>query len=301
MRLRRSLLICPANRPDLLAKLTRSDQDVAVLCLEDAVHEAEKEAARRDFVATVTALEWKCERLVRINPMATAHAPEDIKVAVQAGVDGIMLAKTQSADELKRASALLAEAERANGVPEGRTRLWSMVESALGLLRIEDICFADPRMSGVLFGGGDLAVDLQIKRFGLGPFRRTGIPFNEYTYGRGKVVLAARAAGITPIDTGNTAFGDEWRTRQYAEFSAQMGFAGAVVYSPRQVPWINETFNPASEDIRWAQEVVKKTDEASTGNKTVVVIDGEMIDGPFVLHARQILERARAAGLARQA
>ena len=299
MRLRRSLLICPADRADLLSKLARGEQDVAVIDLEDAVHEASKALARQVLVDIVPTLVWKCERLARINAMSTVHAPLDIQAAVEAGLDGVMLAKTQTADEIRRASDLLAEAERAKGLPVGRTQLWSMIESALGLLRVEEICFADPRMSGVLFGGGDLAVDLQIKRFGLGPFRRTGVPFNEYTYGRGKLVLAARAAGITPIDVGNTAFGDESRTRQYAEYSAQMGFAGAVIYSPRQVPWINATFNPAPEDIQWAEEVVKKTGEAAAGHKTVVVIDGEMIDGPFVLHAHQILDRAKAAGLIR--
>jgi citrate lyase subunit beta/citryl-CoA lyase len=289
--------MCPGNRPDFLAKLAVGAQDVSVIDLEDGVHADRKEEARNQIRQSIPALDWQSEVVVRINDFTTEHAPHDIRAAVDAGAEAIMLTKTSGADEVIRAAALLTEAESANGRTHGTTQIWAMIESAIGLLRIEEICFAHERMTGVLFGGGDLAVDLQIKRFGLGPFRRTGVPFNEYTYGRGKLVLAARAAGITPIDTGNTATGDEDRTRLYAEYSAQMGFAGAAIFSPRQIPWVNETYSPAPEDIEWARQVTAAYAAAGTEEKkTVIVIDGEMVDGPFVIHAHQILERARAAG-----
>jgi citrate lyase subunit beta/citryl-CoA lyase len=290
--------MCPGNQPEMLAKLARGAQDVSVIDLEDGVHPDRKEEARQQIRRLVPELTWSSERVVRINDMPSQNAHLDIAAAVEAGADSIMLTKTRDAAEVRKAGELLKACELSAGIEPGSTRIWCMIESAIGLLRIEEICFADARMTGVVFGAGDLAVDLEIKRFGLGPFRRTEVPFNEYTYGRGKLVLAARAAGITPIDTGNTATGDEARTRLYAEYSAQMGFAGAAIFSPRQVPWINETFSPASEDIEWATEVTTKYKTAgSQDKKTVIVIDGEMVDGPFVIHAEQILSRARAAGL----
>jgi citrate lyase beta subunit len=157
---------------------------------------------------------------------------------------------------------------------------------------VEAICTQDPRMTAVLFGAGDLGVELQVKRMGLGSFRRTGMPAFEYAYGRGRVVAAARAAGIDPIDVGHSTFTDPEKTRIAAEHSAQMGFSGVIVYTPRQLAIVNEVFSPPAEDIAWATEVVTKFDEANQKEaRTVVVVDGEMIDGPFVLNARQILAR----------
>lgn len=295
IRLRRSLLICPGDRGDMHAKLARGRQDVAILDLEDGVHESAKPQGREQIISSMRDLNWNGrERIVRINSMETAHAKLDIEAAAKAGADGIMLAKTQTADELCEASRILAKEEQKNGMAVGTVKLWSMIETALGLLNIEKICFADPRMTGVLFGAGDLAVDLEVKRLSLGGFRRTGMPSNEYTYGRGKLVLAARAAGIDPFDTGNTTFGDDNLTRRNAEFSAQMGFSGAVVYHPKQIDVINDTYSPATEDVEWATEIVTKYTEANKVSKNVVVVDGEMVDGPYIILARRIIERAAA-------
>jgi citrate lyase subunit beta/citryl-CoA lyase len=148
-------------------------------------------------------------------------------------------------------------------------------------------------MTGLVLGCGDLGADLQVKRLGLGSFRRTGVPSTEYIYARGRVVAAARAAGIDPIDTGHTTYTDAAATRIAAEFSAQMGFSGAIVFSPRQVPIVNEMFTPPPEDIAWATEVITKFEDANRSEATVVVVDGEMIDGPFVINARQIMERLK--------
>ena len=299
MRLRRSLIITPGHRSDLHVKLAGGAQDVCILDLEDGVPDEKKQEARHTVVNSLQHIDWaQKERLVRINSIGSPLAAEDINVAVRGRPEGILLTKTSGAQDVLSAANLLEKAEASAGLPSGTVLLWALIESAIGLLRIEDICFAHPRMTGVLFGGGDLAVDLQLKKMSLGASRRTGIPSHEYLYGRGHLVLAARAAGIDPIDCANTSFGDEQTTRLYAEYSAQMGFAGSVAFSPRQAPWINETYSPAPDDLRWAREVIQKYNDArASANSVVVVVDGEMVDKPHVLHARQILEREKTARL----
>ncbi len=292
MRLRRSALISPGDNIDLLRKLAAGAEDVAILEMEDGVYETKKEFARQQIARVLQEIDWgNRERVVRINEMRSEHGPRDIEIITAGRPDAFLLAKVQGPHDVALADKLIANAELAAGIKVGSTRLWVMIEAVGALLTVEEICKM-PRMTAVLFGAGDLGVDLQVKRLGLGSFRRTGMPAFEYAYGRGRTVAAARAAGIDPIDVGHSTFTDAEMTRVAAEHSAQMGFCGVIVYTPRQLPIVNQVFTPPPEDIAWATEVVTKFEKANVADaKTVVVVDGEMIDGPFVLSARQILAR----------
>jgi citrate lyase subunit beta/citryl-CoA lyase len=291
---RRSLLIAPAHKENLLAKLATSPADVCILELEDGVHPSLKSAARASATRLLVDLDWGMrERIVRINRVTAAEGERDIAALAASRPDGVLLPKVESEDEIRRAAELLSEAERAAGVADGTIRIWSMIETAKGLNRVEGICAADRRMTGVIFGVGDFGADIAVKRLSLGSFRRFPAPSHEYLYARGRVVAAARAAGIDPIDVGHSTFGDVAGTRQTAEIAAQMGFAGSVVFHPRQVPIVNEAFSPAEEDLAWAAKIVElvKAEAAMAEAGTIVVVDGDMIDGPFVVNAQQILAR----------
>jgi citrate lyase beta subunit len=291
---RRSLLIAPAHKETLLAKLTTSPADVCILELEDGVHPSLKDVARAAAARLLVDLDWGVrERIVRINRVTTAAGERDIAALAASRPDGVLLPKVESEDEIRRAAGLLSAAERAAGVADGTVRIWSMIETAKGLVRVEAICAADRRMTGVIFGVGDFGADIAVKRLSLGSFRRFPAPSHEYLYARGRVVAAARAAGIDPIDVGHSTFGDVAGTRQTAEIAAQMGFAGSVVFHPRQVPIVNEAFSPAEEDLAWAAKIIElvKAEAAMEEAGTIVVVDGDMIDGPFVVNAQQILAR----------
>jgi citrate lyase beta subunit len=291
---RRSLLIAPAHKETLLAKLTTSPADVCILELEDGVHPSLKDVARAAAARLLVDLDWGVrERIVRINRVTTAAGERDIAALAASRPDGVLLPKVESEDEIRRAAELLSAAERAAGVADGTVRIWSMIETAKGLVRVEAICAADRRMTGVIFGVGDFGADIEVKRLSPGSFRRFPAPSHEYLYARGRVVAAARAAGIDPIDVGHSTFGDAAGTRQTAEIAAQMGFAGSVVFHPRQVPIVNEAFSPAEDDLAWAAKIIElvKAEAALAEAGTIVVADGDMIDGPFVVNAQQILAR----------
>lgn len=291
---RRSLLIAPAHKENLLAKLACSPADVCILELEDGVHPSLKDTARASATRQLADLAWGVrERIVRINRVTTADGERDIAALVAGRPDGLLLPKVESEHEIRRAAELLSDAERAAGVAEGTVRIWSMIETAKGLTRVEAICAAHPRVTGVIFGVGDFGADIAVKRLSIGSFRRFPAPSHEYLYARGRVVAAARAAGVDPFDVGHSTFGDADGTRRTAEIAAQMGFAGSVVFHPRQVPIVNEAFSPAEEDVAWAVEIVElvKAEAAKEEAGTIVVVDGDMIDGPFVVNAQDILAR----------
>lgn len=293
-RVRRSLLIAPAHKEELIGKLAVSDADVCILELEDGVHASLKDVARAAAVRQLEELDWGGrERIVRINRVQSAEGEADIAALAAARPDGLLLPKVESEDEIHRAGELLTAAEQAAGVSVGSVRLWSMIETARGLTRVEAICSADERVTAVIFGAGDFGADIAVKRLGIGSFRRTPPPVHEYLYGRGRVVAAARAASIDPIDVGHSTFRDIEGTANTAEISAQMGFTGSVVFHPRQVACVNAAFSPSPEDVDWASRVLDlvKAEAEKEQAGTVVVVDGDMIDGPFVVNATEIIAR----------
>ena len=109
-------------------------------------------------------------------------------------------------------------------------------------------------------------------------------------------MAAARAAGIDPIDVGHSTYADLDGTSRTAEISAQMGFTGSVVLSPRQIPIVNAAFSPAPEDIAWASQVpgLFEAEGAKKEAGTVVVVDGDMIDGPFVVNGISSIDATKS-------
>lgn len=293
MRLRRSTLICPADNWDLLVKLARGPEDVAIAELEDGVGLDQKPAARESCERGLTELDWgRRERIVRINGVTTGQVELDIAAITRGRPDGVLMTKTASADEVRHVSSLLAAAEIGCGAEVGSTQIWAMIETARGLVNVEAICTADPRMTAICFGGGDYAADVRVKRISLGPFRRSPLPSPEYVYARGRIVAAARAFGLDPIDVGSTDVQDLELAREMAELSAQLGFSGTACFSPRQVEVANRAFSPPDDDLEWADEVLAAIEVARSSGRNVAVVRNEMIDGPFVENARQIRERA---------
>ena len=294
-RVRRSLLISPGDRRDLLTKLARSPADVCVVELEDGIAISQKELARQTTAELLGGLDWgPRERIVRINRVLTPHGERDIEVVAGGKPDGIFLPKVEHVDEVRLAEELVAGAESQHGLPAGAIQLWAMIEAAKGLLCVDEVCTASERMTGVVFGGGDFGADIRVKRLSTGSFRRLPGPSVEYLYARGRIVAAARAAGIDPIDSGLASVYDVDGTKLSAEYSAQMWFSGCIIFSPRQVAPVHEAFQPPAEDIEWANEILAAEASAAAQDSTISFVAGDMVDGPFNINARDILARVEA-------
>ena len=289
IRLRRSVLIAPGDNTKLLAKMSVCGADVCILDWEDGVLPHRK-AAARDITTEALRQPWRCpERVVRTNAMSTEYIGRDIAAAVATGCDSIMLPKVETAADVERADAMISAAEKACGREPGSVEVWALIETVHAVLNLEAIA-AGPRMTAMIFGGGDLGADLRLKRIQLGANRTLGMMRYEYVYAFGRFVAAARAAGIDPVNVGFTSYADLEGTREDAEISAQFGFTGALAISPRQIDVLNEVFSPSADDMRWSDEVLTAVDKASGEDKAVVVVDGSMIDGPFIRSARYMRE-----------
>jgi len=295
VRLRRSVLITPGIDEEMVRKAIRSEADVVWLELEDGVHPTRKAEGRRIVARLVQELDHQSkERIVRINPIYTRDGPEDIRTIAPSKPEAFLLTKVQDPNEVREADRLITESV---GDTNGTIRLWAMIETAKGLVNVEAIATASPRMDALFFGGGDLSADLQVKRVGLGRARvlpeLEGLQV-ELLYGRSRTVAAARAAGLSAIDVSYNNFRDLEGTYRDALYSFQLGFDGKMALSPRQIPPIHRAFAPSEADLDWATRVVAAFEEAGRQGRTVTVVDDEMVDGPFVRSAQLILDRVRA-------
>lgn len=283
----RSYLYVPGDAPDKLHKALGRGADALIVDLEDAVAPERKEAARAavaDWLAAQPgADEQPVELWVRINPGELGH--EDARAVVGRPLTGVMLAKTESRDELVSLDRVLSAAERDTGVAEGTTRVVPLLESANAILRAQEIA-GGPRVVRLQVGEADLAADT-----GITP----GDDEREWAPIRTHIVLVSAATRIMPpVAPVSTNFRDLEQLRRSTEALARQGFVGRACIHPAQVALVNGVFTASEERVRAARDVVVAYERAMAEGRGVAVgPDGRMIDEAVVRHARRVLGLAR--------
>ena len=285
----RSLLYVPGNSPSMVQHCMVLGADAVILDLEDAVALSEKDAARHLVRHALETLDFMGTTVfVRVNGADTPFFEEDLRAIVPARPDGIRLPKTDGAEDVLRADALMRLIEREAGLPEGSVVIQAMVETARSLLHAYDVASASPRVSGISIGGQDFAADLGIRR------TRDG---GELLYARAAIVAAAKAAGVDAFDTVFTDVNDCDGLFADAAAATNMGFSGKAAIHPSQVAVIHRAFRPEEKEVRKASRVVRAAREAEERGVGVISIDGRMVDAPVVAQARRTIELARIAGM----
>lgn len=284
----RSLLFIPGNNPAMLQNADIHGADGIILDLEDAVAIDQKDAARLLVRNAILTLNYATPSLIiRVNPLETDFCRKDLETAVPLTPAFIMPTKVGSAEEVEQLGAMIAEIEEAHGLPVGFTSLMPLLETAKGIENAYAIACA-PRVRALLLGAEDYTADLHAIRS-----KESG----EIAYARGRVLNAARAAGIEAIDTPFTDVNDPDGLRADAAHARALGFTGKASISPRHVEDINAAFSPSEAEVRYAQEVLLTIEEGRRLGKGAVSLRGKMIDKPIVDRAKQTLETARLLGM----
>lgn len=284
----RSLLFVPGNTPAMLLNADIHGADGIILDLEDAVAIDQKDTARILVAHAVRAMGYQVQSLIiRINPLDTAFCEDDLDAVVPLSPDFIMPTKVGDAEEMARLSDMIAERERACGLPEGGIALMPLLETARGLENAYAIACA-PRVKALLLGAEDYTADLHAIR---------SKASDEIAYARGRILNAARAAGIEAIDTPFTDVNDPDGLRADAQHARALGFTGKASISPRHVADINAAFSPSESEIDYARQVLLAIEEGRRLGKGAVSLRGKMIDKPIVDRARQTLKTAKLLGL----
>ncbi len=288
-RLRRTMMFMNAQKPGLIKDAYIYGCDSIMLDLEDAVAENQKDAARFSLYHALKTIDYgDTEVIVRINGLDTPHWREDIRVCVAGGVDGIRIAKCESAQDVHTVEKAVEEAEKEFGVEVGRTLLMAALESPKGILNAYEICSASERMFGVAISGGDFRKCMQTTP------QHNGI---DMLFARGQMLLAARAAGIQCFDTVFTDLDDEEGFRAEVFQNKAMGFDGKSLINPKQIRFVHEVFAPTEKEVIQAEKIVRAIKENAEKGLGVFTVDGKMIDIAFLPGAERTLRLARACGM----
>ena len=280
----RSLLFIPGNRPNMLEKGAGFPADALVLDLEDSVPTEEKSNARGIVSEFVPKLAGK-RLFVRVNGMRTRWVEDDIQAIVSRQIDGISIGKMESAAMARELSALLSEAEKKKGVPEGHTKVIAWIETAKGVLAAREVAEASPRILALAFGAEDFTADMGIIR------TKTG---HEVAAAKAITAMAARAADVLAFDTPDPDFKDIPGLITEATQAKALGFKGKFAIHPAQIAPINELFQPSKAEIEHARRVVAVFEEAKAKGSAAIALDGKMVDTPVWKRAVKVLEVADA-------
>jgi citrate lyase subunit beta/citryl-CoA lyase len=276
----RSALFAPANRPDLAPKMPRTNPDAVILDLEDGTPPAAKEEARAMAAESAAALRdagYAGLVLLRVNSPDTNLFGGDLRAYADGSFDGVVVPKTETAAQVLGIEAQLTEL----GVP-GRLIIWGL-ESVRGVVEAVPALGASQQGVAAYFGAEDYIADLGGRRTARG---------EETFYARTQVAMACRLAGMTALDQVVTALRDEDRFWQDAQFALDVGFGGKMCVHPAQVPVCNALFTPTAEAVDRARRLLACYEDALEAGRATADFEGQMIDGPLVAQARQVLERA---------
>jgi malyl-CoA/(S)-citramalyl-CoA lyase len=306
-RLNRNQLSVPASETRFLEKAASGDADIVLLDLEDSVAPDKKEAARKQAIAALRDLDWRGKTLsVRVNGLDTSWMYRDvIDVVEQVGdrLDLLMIPKVGVAADVYALDMLLTQIERAKNFTK-RIGLELQIESALGLQNIDAIAAASKRTESLHFGSGDFGASIHARVTNIGGAvpdyaMRTdkgeshwGDPWH---YALARIVVAARANGLRPIDGPFADFHDPDGFRAAARRVAGMGVEGKWAIHPTQIALANEVFTPGADEIASARRIVVAMDEAAKAGRGAVTLDGRMIDAASIRQAEALLKKAEAA------
>jgi citrate lyase subunit beta/citryl-CoA lyase len=281
----RSKLFVPASRPELFSKAMNSEADAISIDLEDAVVEgrkAEARAAVADWLRQSHRPSADKLIIVRVNAMDTAHFAPDVAAVVRPGLDILNLPKPESVDAVREAVRAIAAAERAHGVPRP-VRLLLNVETPRALRLAAELARADERVMGLQVGLGDL-------------FEPLGIARREVA-AVAQVLFAVRmAAGEAGIEAYDGAFANVRDTEGYlaeAHMARRFGLAGKTCIHPSQIALANLAFRPTDAEIRHAVQVLEAAERHEAGGTGAYMVDGHMVDLPFVRRAQDVVALAR--------
>jgi len=306
-RLNRSHLSVPASESRFFDKAAASAADIVMLDLEDSIAPDRKDAARKSAIAALRDVNWRGKTLsLRVNGLDTVWMYRDlVDVVEQAGdrLDLLMIPKVGTAADVYALDMLVTQIERAKGYKK-RLGFELQIESALGMQNIDAIAAASPRNESLHFGPGDYAGSIGARTPHIGgavPDYAVRTDTGEthwgdpWHYALSRIVVAARANGLRPIDGPYSDFSDADGFRVAARRAASLGIEGKWAIHPSQIALANEVFTPTQSEVERARRIVAALGEAQRQGHGAVTLEGRMIDAASIRQAQALLKKAEAA------
>jgi len=309
-RLNRSELAVPGSQPQLFEKAAASAADVIFLDLEDAVAPNDKEQARKNIIQALHDIDWRGKTMsVRINGLDTHYMYRDVvDVVEQAGdkLDLIMIPKVGTAADVYAVDMMVTQIEQAKGFTK-RIGFEHIIETALGMQNVSEIAAASKRNESLHFGVADYAASTRARTTNIGGANPDYAVLTDagdgarethwgdmWHYAIARMVVAARANGLRPIDGPFGDFSDPDGYMAAARRAAVLGCEGKWAIHPSQIDLANQVMSPGAEEIERAHRILAAMREAEAQGKGAVSLDGRLIDYASIRQAEVLVEKAKA-------
>jgi citrate lyase subunit beta / citryl-CoA lyase len=292
MELKRSWMFVPGHRQKMIDKALTLSADAIMLDIEDGVAPSEKDTARK-LIGEALGRERAPKapaRFVRVNAIGHERMDADLEAVVRPGLDGLVLPKVETAEEVLKVESVLKTRELERKIARGSVRLLVAIESPRGLLNAPAIAAASSRVVGLMFGAEDYGREMGL------PTKREG-EAQDMLYARSAMAVAAASAHVQAIDGVWVDLKDTDGLGGFARQSRRLGFSGMSLIHPSQIDPINKVFSPTPEEIEYAKQVVQAFEEANARGDGSVAFGGQLIDRPIVERARRTLEMAKTLGV----
>jgi citrate lyase subunit beta/citryl-CoA lyase len=306
LRARRSCHAVPGSNPRFLEKAQGLDSDQVFLDIEDSVAPIAKADARKNIVDVLNTGDWgERVRTVRVNDWTTQWTYKDVIEVVEgagANLDCIMLPKVQTAAQVQALDVLLTQIETTMGYEVGRIGIEAQIENALGLINVDDIATASPRIETIIFGPADFMASINMKSLVVGEQPPGYDVGDAYHYILMRLLMAARAHDLQVIDGPYLQIKDLDGFRRVAGRSAALGFDGKWTLHPSQIEVANDVYSPDQGDYDHAENILDAYEYYTSekgGAKGAVMLGDEMIDEASRKMALVISGKGRAAGMSR--
>jgi citrate lyase subunit beta / citryl-CoA lyase len=281
----RSMLFVPSNRTDRFEKAAACGADAIILDIEDSVGVSQKAASRANLQSGADlAAAAGVSVYVRVNPADTEWHAEDLVAAARIGARGVIVPKCEDPEAVAGVETALLAAESGAEPLE----IVLILETARGVLAAERLARPLGRTRRICFGAYDFALDMGVQVESAGALM---------TVVRAQVAMAAKAAGVQPIDTAFADVRDPDGMRRQTEEALAMGYTGKFAIHPDQVPIVNDVLSPGPEEIATARRVVAAFHEAEAKGIAAITVDDKLVDYPIAQRSEATLARAEQFGL----
>lgn len=280
----RSMLYIPCYIDKYFNNLEKIKTDAVIFDLEDSVPYNYKQDARiklQNFLKNHKKSHYRV--YVRLNSIESRLLFKDLEYALSETVDGFMLTKIHSADDIVYYDKLFSQLENERGYREYKFSFVPLIETPKAVINCLRIAEATKRIEGLAFGGEDFLCDM-------GGYH--GIPPKGLEHARHLIALAARAVNVLPIDTPYLNIHDTEGFLKEERISFEIGFAGIQCLHPLQVSLANSTFMPNENEIKEAKEIVQAIEDSSKNGIGVAILRGNMIGPPMMRRVKRILDLA---------
>jgi malyl-CoA/(S)-citramalyl-CoA lyase len=308
-RLNRSELAVPGSQPQMFEKAAKSSADVIFLDLEDAVAPDDKEQARRNVIQAIGDIDWGKKALsVRINGLDTHFMYRDVVNVLEQSsdrLDLIMIPKVGTAADVYAIDMLCTQVESAKGRKK-RVGFELIIETALGMQNISAISAASKRNESLHFGVADYAASTRARTTSIGGANADYAVLTEPLEGGGRqthwgdmwhyavsrMVVAARANGLRPVDGPFGNFSDPDAFKAAGRRAAALGCEGKWAIHPSQIDLANEVMSPSEVEVTRARRILSAMKEAEAQGKGAVSLDGRLIDYASIRQAQTLVDKA---------